>query len=624
MFFLFVVKKFLKNRVSFGGGCRRLVFSWMTAVFAEYVRLPVGQRDLSSLDGLNQMSFFRVVIVTAGIFTVLCLTGIIVRTEKLERGGIFMVFVCLAVLALSSSLGLSFFIACAVLLVFFCFYVIGDGAKLKKLVRRKSFPVACTAGVTAVFFIFISAWTVCRVRTFCAPTYDFGIFSQMFYNMRESGFPLTTLERDGLLSHFAVHVSPIYYLFLPVYFFFSYPETLQILQAGVMASSVIPLWKLCRARGLSERVSALVCGILVFLPAFGGGAGYDLHENCFLTPLILWSFWGIEKKKYALSLIFVLLTLCVKEDAAVYTCVIGLWLCAKALLDSDRDGKWRDVAFGAAVIVVSVGWFAAVTAYLSSKGDGVMTYRYSNFMYDGSDSLLTVVKAVIMNPMKAVYECVDSEKIKYIGFTMLPLAGIPLYTRRYERYILLIPYLLINLMSDYTYQHDIFFQYSFGSTAFLVYLTVVNLADISSVKRQIIVSAAALIIGAGCFFSVVVPNACRYLSAATENREYYREIRACLDAVPENVSVASTTFYTVPLSSREVLWDVSYCSREHLLESEYVVVNPSDKNAMKKHVTGDENEIFAAFEKLLKEHGFERICFSEGRIAVYAKASNTN
>ena len=89
-----------------------------------------------------------------------------------------------------------------------------------------------------------------------------------------------------------------------------------------------------------------------------------------------------------------------------------------------------------------------------------MTYRYDNFIYDDSASLVTVIKAVVMNPMKALFECVDEEKLKFIGQTMVPLLGLPLLTRRFERYILLIPYVLINLMSDYQYQHDIFFQYT--------------------------------------------------------------------------------------------------------------------------------------------------------------------
>ena len=74
------------------------------------------------------------------------------------------------------------------------------------------------------------------------PTFDFGIFSQMFHQMRTTGLPVTTVERDGPLSHFAVHVSPIYYLLLPFYCIYPKPVTLQVLQAAVLASAVIPLW----------------------------------------------------------------------------------------------------------------------------------------------------------------------------------------------------------------------------------------------------------------------------------------------------------------------------------------------------------------------------------------------
>ena len=134
---------------------------------------------------------------------------------------------------------------------------------------------------------------------------------------------------------------------------------------------------------------------------------------------------------------------------------------------------------------------------------GVRLFRE---MYDGSSSLLTVIKSVILSPMKAVYECVDTEKLYFIAMTLLPFLGLPLLTRRYERYILLIPYILVNLMSDYQYQHDIFFQYTFGSTAFLVYLSVVNLADIRITWQRVTVLAAALIVTMASFYKVVAPR----------------------------------------------------------------------------------------------------------------------
>lgn len=62
-----------------------------------------------------------------------------------------------------------------------------------------------------------------RYLGYLAPNFDFGVFTQMFHNMRESFLPMTTCERNGLLSHFAVHISPVFYLLLPFYALFPSP-----------------------------------------------------------------------------------------------------------------------------------------------------------------------------------------------------------------------------------------------------------------------------------------------------------------------------------------------------------------------------------------------------------------
>ena len=160
----------------------------------------------------------------------------------------------------------------------------------------------------------------------------------------------------------------------------------------------------------------------------------------------------------------------------MYVAVVSLWLLLRSLLYGGKRNRWGLIT-GSILLLSSLVWFFLVTAYLENRGDGVMTYRYRNFMFSDSGSLLSVVAAVLLSPMKMIYECVDAEKLSFLAYTILPLAGMPFLTRRYERFVLLIPYILVNLMSDYQYQHDIFFQYTYGSTACLFYLTLVNLKD---------------------------------------------------------------------------------------------------------------------------------------------------
>ena len=527
-----------------------------------------------------------------------------------------------AVLTLSylwTSFTWPFFIACSLVAGAIVLYAVRGWREAPPvMVAIQKSRKACywiTALITLLFFLFVSLWGVCRVYSFSTPSFDFGIFAQMFHSMKTTGLPMTTLERDGLLSHFAVHVSPIYYLMLPLYCLVPIPATLQVLQAAVLACAVIPLWKLAKHHGFNGWGRLLCCLLLLLYPAYAGGTSYDLHENCFLTPLILWLLYGLDKKNTPITAVAAVLTLMVKEDAAVYVAVAALWLIVKSLLHRDR---W-DLFMGIALLLTSLGWFFAVTGYLASSGDGVMTYRYDNFMYDGSDSLLSVVKAVVLNPMKALYECVDPEKLEFIALTLLPLLGLPLLTRRYERYILLIPYILVNLMSDYAYQHDIFFQYTYGSTGFLLYLTVVNLAEWKRDSRRTLALVLALVIGAVCFGREVVVKAKWYPEKLANHRQEYAAIREELANVPQDAAVTSATFYTTHLSAREVLYDIKYCSREHLLASEYVVLDPGVTGDFKKYADEDGEKGYENLCVILEENGYELQTAVDTKLEIYHK-----
>ena len=615
-------KTFIRNQFSVPSLIRHVILSWLLAVVIEYFILPNELRDLAKLDGLAQMSFVRVIGITCGIAVLLTGISFLFKTKKIERWCIVAAFAVLAIAALRASATWAFLVVClSVLAVLVVLGIYGWDKNLEPIAEPKKAHRAylwITVGLSAAFFLFVSAWTVGRVYSFSSPTFDFGIFSQMFYNMKESGLPMTTVERDGLLSHFAVHVSPIYYLMLPFYWLAPTPATLQVLQAAVITSAVIPLWKIGKHHGLTGAQRMLACAVLLLFPAYSGGTSYDIHENCFLTPLILWLLYGIEKKSITITAIAAVLTLIVKEDAAVYVAVVALWLIVKTVLRFKKLDV-QDLITGIVLLAISLGWFFLVTGYLAKSGDGVMTYRYSNFMYDGSSSLITVIKSVILNPMKAVYECVDAEKLHFIAMTLLPLLGLPLLTRRYERYILLIPYILVNLMSDYQYQHDIFFQYTFGSNAFLVYLTVVNLADLKINWQRIFALVAATIVSAVCFGIVVVPKAMNYPVQAIQYHDYYQNIRNTLDTIPEGASVTATTFYTTHLSQRETLYDVRYCSQEHMLETEYVVLKLSANSDYKKYATGGKDNGFENLVKLLEQNGYTEYEFLDNVLVIYHK-----
>lgn len=601
----------LKIKGGMASWLRRLILSWLTAVTIEGLLNPV---ELSDLNSLAKISALRIAAVMAVVFAALWVLSQMSRTARAERWAMAGVFAVLAVYSLVTSFTWSFLAACLLVLAVLTVYALRGWERSKpQTVSAGRGPrtfALLTAGAAAAFFLLVSVWTVCRVYSFCTPTYDFGIFAQMFHSMRTTGLPITTVERDGALSHFAVHVSPIYYLLLPFYCLVPTPATLQVLQAAVLASAVIPLWKLGKHHGLAPGLRCLLCVLLLLYPAYAGGASYDIHENAFLTPLILWLFYGIDRKNGLVTGISAVLTLMVKEDAAVYVAVVALWLLTKTLVR--REGKWGAAA-GGILLVGALVWFAAVTGYLANSGDGVMTYRYQNFIYDGSGSLLSVVKAVLLCPMKAVFECVDAEKLEFIALTLLPLLGLPLITRRYERYVLLIPYILVNLMSDYQYQHSIFFQYTYGATACLFYLTLVNLAELRMERRKTAALVGAVCVAAACFGGQILPKALDYPANCIRYAGYYGNLRQTLSVIPEDASAAATTYYTTYLSQRDTLYDVRYASKEHLLSCDYMALSTTDEKSYKAYGG------YEKFIELLEEEGYELIASYSDRLVVYQR-----
>lgn len=588
-------------RPGVAGTVRRLLTAWLAAAGIESFLSPGPLSDLSTLAALSPV---RMTILAAVIFAALH------AVPRYWGRWVILPAFCLSFGSMLISFTWPLFIAWAGILAVLTVYALKgwDHGPSGPLTRRKESPVFfwITMAVGLAFFVFVSVWTVCRVWSFCTPTFDFSIFAQMFHNMKETGLPVTTVERDGPLSHFAVHVSPIYYLLLPFYCLFPAPATLQVLQAAVLVSAFIPLWMLGRHHGLVPWQRCLLCLVLALYPAYSGGTSYDLHENAFLTPLLLWLFWGLDRRSIPVTAATAVLTCMVKEDAAVYVAVVGLWQLLRGLLFQKK--QWNLCA-GLCLMAGAAAWFLAVTGYLARSGDGVMTYRYSNFIFDGSASLLTVIKAVLLSPMKAVYECVDQEKLEFIGLTLVPLAGMPLITRRYERYILLIPYVLVNLMSDYQYQHSIFFQYTYGATACLIYLTLVNLADLKKGHKVLLM---AMVLAAGCCFTAqVLPKAATYPRYCLTYAETYRRRREVLALVPDDASVAAGTYYTTPLSNRSVLYDIRYASRAHLLECEFVVFNPGDTYSVQKYGTPEE---FAAF---LEENGYKPWAEAKNQVLIY-------
>ena len=148
----------------------------------------------------------------------------------------------------------------------------------------------------------------------------------------------------------------------------------------------------------------------------------------------------------------------------------------------------------------------------------------------------------------------------------------PLFSKKWYRFIFFIPYVLFNLMSDYQYFHSIYFQYVFGSGALLFYLSVRNVTDIDIKLRSRIIPMVT--VASSLFFITLVSGKVEkyynYYSDKYE-RSIYKVLDEAVSSVPENASVTATTFLCPALSNRDVLYELYYTDKES--ETEYTVLD---------------------------------------------------
>lgn len=537
----------------------RLITAWITISCYNIIS---GEYIFTSFDFFKEINMALFISLIAVVFIILN----VINKKTVDKVILFassLIYCSYAIVQdnkLYFTIGLCIFMGAAVV------YCVGDWItfKLKKLPT-----IIIIAVLGLIFTLFVGLLTSFLHLRHYSSCYDFGIFSQMFYYMKETFQPLTTCERDRLLSHFAVHFSPIYYLLLPFFYIFPSPVTLLIGQAAIIASGLIPLYLICKNHKLSNNATVLFALCYVLLPSMANGCFYFLHENKFLTALVLWVIYALEKNKWIPTIICTLLLLMVKEDAPVYAAVIGLYFMMSR----------RRISKGAAVLAFSVLYFVVVSNLMAKYGLGTMSYRYDNFIYDGSGSLITVIKSVILNPIYTIYECFDfpihesydMEKITFLLQMLVPVAFMPLMTKKPSRFILFIPFILMNLMSDYRYQHDIGFQYTYGSAAFLFYIMVLNYEDMKPGFRSKVLAVAVC-------SSILMFMCCTY-HRTNGFKDYKADVESgsieviddALDLVPRDSSVAATTFLIPAMFDCREIYE--YETTQYRDKVEYIVLD---------------------------------------------------
>lgn len=393
------------------------------------------------------------------------------------------------------------------------------------------FSAAC------VVVAFVSITTISTHRSFGTACHDFGLFVQMYHSLADNGTALTTCERDFAISHFKIHASYIFYALIPVFKMFPKPETLLISQAVLAMGGVIPMFLIAKRHNF-KGFSLFFMGIAyVFCIGIVHPCYYEFHENAFLPTILMWLLWAVDRKNYIMFYIMSVITCIVKEDAPLYVVCIGLYIFF------EDKGNIRRMN-GLIMALFAGAYMLFITQWLTEHGDGqmMMGSRFGILMIESSGGLTEVVKNALLNPAYLFSLLIKEDTLKFFLQVMIPLMFIPLFTNKIRRFLLLVPFVVMNLVigAGYGYAANVGFQYIFGPICLILYMCIINIDDMGQRGKQnipIALGTAAFIMT----FGTLSGKWGSYISYQN-GRDYFDSLEIMLDNIPDDASIGTDTF----------------------------------------------------------------------------------
>ncbi len=466
--------------------------------------------------------------------------------------------------------------------------------------------VAIISVFAAAMVVFISVGTIHHHYLFYTGTHDFGLFVQMFHSLADNLTAVTSCERDRFMSHFEIHSSYIFYLLVPIFKLFPYEETLLVAQAMLAMGGIVPFILIAKKRGFTGFQLLLIGAAYVFSTSLIAPCFYDFHENAFLPTLLMWTLWAVDTKKTLPFYIFSVLVCMVKEDAPLFIISIGMY----AFFENKGSLKRLHGLFAA---MLSGAYMVFITKWLTENGDGqtMTSSRFGHLLLDSDGGIVDVVFNSFSNPGYLLSLLIQEKTLVFLLQVMIPLLFLPFFTKKIHRFLLMIPFIVTNLIigANYGYAADIGFQYIFGPATLLIFMSLINVNDMTPQMRRnipVLWGIAALL-----FFVGTDAANLKYVRQYNEKRDYYIQSEQMLDSIPEDAVIAGNALIISHVCDRDEVYIFDY---NDINADKTALIDPERYDFVALFI---KTEIYGDAVPLLEEEGFTLWSQSNDHIVIY-------
>jgi len=313
------------------------------------------------------------------------------------------------------------------------------------------------------YIVVFLRWTFRQHDGHGSMAFDIGIFDQGTWLLSRLKSPFITINGRNL---FGDHTSFILLPLAVVYRFIPSPKVLLTVQTLALGLGAWPAYLIAREKLRNEMLAALLAVAYLLHPVVGwANLSEQFHPDAFEVPLVLLAIWLVLKHRWIGYGICVFALLLVKEDVALLTFALGVYVAMK----HDRRVGWITCGVSAAYLLAA--FWVIIPAFLG--GGTVYTGRIP---FGGPTGLM---KKAFTYPGEVVSYLVTQKRAWYLWQLFAPLGFVAWWAPS----VLLVAAgpLVLNLVSNFAYQFDVRYHYS---TLILPVLVVATIFGVAAAPRR--------------------------------------------------------------------------------------------------------------------------------------------
>ncbi len=406
-----------------------------------------------------------------------------------------------------------------------------------------------------VYCIYFTHAAFARHNNFYTGRFDLGNMDQTVWNTLQGNiFQFTNPDNTHTISRLAFHADFILIALSPLYLIWSDPKNLLFIQTLVLALGSLFVYTLSQKILKNKPTSLILSASFLLNPAVQHTNLYDFHATTLATTFILAAFYFFVSQKNLLSILFFIIAASTKEQIWFITFLIGMYAFLRKIF---FEKKYKDAYIWGTFSLLSIGIFYYLLWIAIPKSRGGVHFAISYYS-DFGDQPHSIAKNIFASPYKIFKTIFQYNKLLYMRQLLQPLLFLPLLS---FTVIFSFPDLLINLLSNNTNLHQIYYQYSATITPFLFIATIFSLHYIQRVFKNVSIIYISLVLLGSTFFSVYdygplpfskSPN----IDMFVKPQKNAKEIEAVLKKIPVEKSVSASNNLGAHLSQRREIYTI--------------------------------------------------------------------